>query len=298
MKIVITSNIGPEHEYLWRKIMESGHDVFIFAQTHLKPITAIKTPFVSKIKRRIKFLKILMENPHFATEKKLAERGLYRFYLAALNSYFPANPNLLENLKQTGKYFEFENINSVQAVEKITDIKPDLIVVHGGKILKPEFFGASRFGAIHLHGGIVPWYRGGNTWFPNIINNDFHYIGPTVQEIDAGIDTGNVIHQHTIVLDKNDTPWTIYCKTVIVGVEILLACIALIAATRSKITSTPIAAKGFNYLKGKRIKSYEPIIVYSTFKERIANHLISPLTFIPSLVQQKELMINHSFIKY
>ena len=93
MKIVITSNVGPEHEYLWRKIMESGHDVFIFAQTHLKPIAAIKTPFVSKIKRRIKFLKILMENPHFATEKKRAERGFYPFYLAALYSFFSPNPN-------------------------------------------------------------------------------------------------------------------------------------------------------------------------------------------------------------
>ena len=76
MKIVITSNVGPEHEYLWRKIMESGHDVFIFAQTHLKPIAAIKTPFVSKIKRRIKFLKTLIENPFIEVKSVTPDAGL------------------------------------------------------------------------------------------------------------------------------------------------------------------------------------------------------------------------------
>ncbi|MDD5071981.1 MAG: formyl transferase [Patescibacteria group bacterium] len=305
MKIVITSNTGIEHDYLWQEIFNMGHEVYVFAQTHLRVFqqggeTNKSFKIIRKLFRLIKMFPSLIRNPLFFISKKNAQRKLFKYQTLSLKKYFSVLvvQNIIDKIKTSERYFEFEDINCDAAVRKIAEINPDLIVVHGGKILREDFFGKSRFGTIHLHGGIVPWYRGGNTWYPNIINDDMYYIGPSVQEIDKGIDTGNVIHQHTIKIDSHDNPSSLYCKTVIVGVEILLKCISVINKTNTKIPSTRLSIKGFNYLKRKHIKDYEDIIVYNRFQTVFINFLNSPFTFRPNLIQNKKLMIKHKFVRY
>ena len=82
------------------------------------------------------------------------------------------------------------DINSPEIIKEVKDFKPKIIFILGGKIV-PEVIYRNAI-TIHLHCGILPWYRGGATWYSNYISDDFSYIGFTLQELDSCIDSGPV----------------------------------------------------------------------------------------------------------
>ena len=53
MKILITSNTDKPHQYLWSKVLETKHDVYIFAQIHLVKDNNKKVSFFERIKNII-----------------------------------------------------------------------------------------------------------------------------------------------------------------------------------------------------------------------------------------------------
>lgn len=100
-------------------------------------------------------------------------------------------------------------INDSEIVQKIIDLKPDLLVCFGASLINSsllqEFSG--RFLNVHL--GLSPYYRGSGTNVWPLINNDFDLVGATFMHLDEGIDTGKVIHQIRANLVANDTPHSI-----------------------------------------------------------------------------------------
>ena len=302
MKIVITSNTGAPHKYLWSKVLEGDHEVYVLGQTHLyvdnpnlpKGIVQRVKSFISRYFASSKGLKEL--------SKKARSKKMNSFFSRdeqhQTNKYFKYDDNLINELKASGRYFEYSNIKVQEAVDKINSIKPDILIVQGGKILPADFFNSCSIGTIHMHGGYVPWYRGGRTWYSNFMNDDLVYIGPTVQEIDTGTDTGNIIHQHTLKIESDDTPLSLYAKTCVVGVEIILNCIKEIERTGKKLPSTSMYHKGFCY-SSKSIKAYEDRMVYLNHRSVIDRYLKGKFHYKPNhLYQNSSLQVDHPFVKY
>lgn len=86
-------------------------------------------------------------------------------------------------------------INCGEYIREIEALKPDLLVAYGCSLIKgrliEEFDG--RF--INVHLGLSPYYRGSGTNFWPFVNAEPEYVGATYMFMDAGVDTGKIIHQ-------------------------------------------------------------------------------------------------------
>jgi len=78
---------------------------------------------------------------------------------------------------------------------------PDLGVLAGTYILRPEVFEIPRLGCINLHSGKAPEYRGAAPAFWELYNGE-HEVGITVHRVVASLDAGDIIAQETFPLDN------------------------------------------------------------------------------------------------
>ena len=80
-------------------------------------------------------------------------------------------------------------------LNQIIKLKPDLILVYGTSIIKGNFIKIFDKKIINIHLGLSPYYRGSGTNFFPFVNNEPEFCGVTFMFLDAGVDTGNIIHQ-------------------------------------------------------------------------------------------------------
>ena len=97
-------------------------------------------------------------------------------------------------------------INTREVIDSIIGKSPDLLVSFGCSIVRGPLLEnfAGRFVNVHL--GLSPYYRGSGTNYWPLVNGEPEYVGTTFMYIDAGIDTGAIIHQVRAHCSWGDTP--------------------------------------------------------------------------------------------
>ena len=85
-------------------------------------------------------------------------------------------------------------------IEAIQRIDPDLGVIVGTYILKPDVYGIPRLGSINLHTGKTPEYRGSAPGFWEMYNGE-RCIGVTIHRVEPKVDSGPVLRQELIPLE-------------------------------------------------------------------------------------------------
>ena len=97
-------------------------------------------------------------------------------------------------------------------IEKIKDIKPDfIIVVAYGQILSKEILDIPKFACINGHASLLPRYRGASPIQSAILNGD-EITGTTSMLIEEGLDTGDILEQRSITIDKKETSDSLFEK--------------------------------------------------------------------------------------
>jgi methionyl-tRNA formyltransferase len=91
-----------------------------------------------------------------------------------------------------GRFMTVPRIHAPEVLEHVRALAPDLGVVYGSPILKPELFEIPAFGTLGIHHGKLPDYRGKKTVFWAMLNGD-PTAGVTIQRINAGVDTGEIV---------------------------------------------------------------------------------------------------------
>ena len=93
-------------------------------------------------------------------------------------------------------------------LELIDSLKRDkielLITIAYGHILSLEVLGIPKYGCINLHFSILPKYRGAAPVQWTLLNGDTN-TGVTVFNLDQGMDTGPILRQQIIDVDKDDS---------------------------------------------------------------------------------------------
>ena len=82
------------------------------------------------------------------------------------------------------------SINSAETEAYLRQLAPDVVLVSGAPMLRPNIYRIARLGTINLHFGISPAYRGMHTLTVPWWRGDYAQVGATVHFIDDGIDTG------------------------------------------------------------------------------------------------------------
>ena len=220
-KLLILTNGQPPHCHFTTRIRQSFpySEIRVFAQSF--------TRLTLKEKIGLFYIKTGLRYPN----------NLHLLKLRAFEKYFK---------DQSKDYFsedECHNLNEPYTATSIHKYNPDVVLVLGGKKIQPEFY-ANRL-TIHLHCGLVPWYRGGATWYSNFLTRDFSRIGFTLQELNDVIDGGDVYDQFVISLAQGDSVWDAYCKAVIAGTEALIELLQRVYSEQLLHSSPPIS--GYNH---------------------------------------------------
>jgi len=100
--------------------------------------------------------------------------------------------------------FEVNSVNAPQCLEQLQILQPDLVIVHGTRIISKKILQGVRAPFINIHAGITPRYRGSHGAYWALANNDKNNCGVTVHLVDAGIDTGNILAQRLIPYTSQD----------------------------------------------------------------------------------------------
>lgn len=108
--------------------------------------------------------------------------------------------------------YQPKKVREKEAVDKIREINPDLIVVTAfGQILTKEILDIPRYGCINVHASLLPKYRGAAPINFAIINGETKS-GITTMYMGEGLDTGDMILSDAIKIEDEDTAGDLHDK--------------------------------------------------------------------------------------
>lgn len=113
------------------------------------------------------------------------------------------------------------SVNDQKTIELLQQIKPDLIIVNGTRIISKKVLTSVQCDFINTHAGITPKYRGVHGTYWALANNDLQNSGVTVHFVDTGIDTGNIIYQEKVIPTSKDNFTTYPLLQIAEGLKIL-----------------------------------------------------------------------------
>lgn len=105
---------------------------------------------------------------------------------------------------------------------KILELKPDLIVVAAySQIIPKSILDIPKYGCVNVHGSLLPKYRGAACIQAPILAGDKES-GVTIIQMDKGLDTGPILAQKSIKIQKEWTAGALFSKISTLGAEILI----------------------------------------------------------------------------
>lgn len=128
-----------------------------------------------------------------------------------------------------GKALEYEipvyqpvKARAPEFVALLKEMNPDVIVVAAfGQILPESILEIPRYGCVNIHASLLPRYRGAAPIQYAVINGEKES-GITTMMMAAGIDTGDILDQETVVLDEKETGGTLHDKLSGIGSRLIL----------------------------------------------------------------------------
>lgn len=118
--------------------------------------------------------------------------------------------------------YQPEKIRGKEWEEVIGKLKPDLIVVAAfGQIIPRSILDIPKYGCINVHASLLPKYRGASPIHYALLNGETE-TGVTIMKMDAGMDTGEIISQKKINIEKSDNLESLHDKLAVAGAELLI----------------------------------------------------------------------------
>ena len=97
--------------------------------------------------------------------------------------------------------FQPVRIKTPEAVEELGRFEADVYVVAAfGQILSSQILEMPRYGCINIHASLLPKYRGAAPINQCIIDGE-RETGVTIMQMDAGIDTGDILTQKKVIIE-------------------------------------------------------------------------------------------------
>ena len=114
-----------------------------------------------------------------------------------------------------------ENLKSNEFTSQLQDLSADIFVVVAFRMMPKSIWSIPKHGTFNLHASLLPQYRGAApiNW---AIINDEKETGVTTFLIDEKIDTGNILLNQKINIEKEDNAGSLHDKLMIIGKELVV----------------------------------------------------------------------------
>lgn len=147
-----------------------------------------------------------------------------------------------------------ESLSSEETTEFLVERAVDVVLIFGTDLIQPPLLERFAGRLINMHLGLSPYYRGTATNFYPLLNEEPEYVGATIHFIDAGIDSGEIVHHARPEITADDRPHTVGCKAILAGIEKMIQTLDEFEADSVAPVSQWPAARSRLYLR----KDYHP----------------------------------------
>jgi folate-dependent phosphoribosylglycinamide formyltransferase PurN len=115
-----------------------------------------------------------------------------------LEPWLKHGEKIFRSLREVAKFYGFSvavchDQNAPDAIARLKEWSPDLIIFTGGNILRTQLLEVPRLGVLNLHLGLLPEARGMSSPEWSLLNRV--PVGVTIHYVDAGIDTGPLLQR-------------------------------------------------------------------------------------------------------
>ncbi len=168
-------------------------------------------------------------------------------------------------LKHGLTVFQPVKIKTQENVEQLRSYEADIFVVAAfGQILSKEILEMPKYGCVNIHASLLPKYRGAAPIQWAVIDGE-EETGITIMQMNEGVDTGDILMQEVIKLDKKETGASLFDKLADCGAQLIVK--ALVEIEKGSLTpikqeeSKSTHAKMLNKELGKLDFSQEAVVL-------------------------------------
>jgi methionyl-tRNA formyltransferase len=124
--------------------------------------------------------------------------------------------------------FKAEKSIDEQAIQELKALNADLMVVAAyGLLLPPAVLEIPRLGCVNIHASLLPRWRGAAPIQRAILAGD-KKTGITIMQMDAGLDTGDMLAVAECEITAQDTGSSLHDKLMLLGAETLMSALPAI----------------------------------------------------------------------
>ncbi|ODU97784.1 MAG: methionyl-tRNA formyltransferase [Thiomonas sp. SCN 64-16] len=170
-----------------------------------------------------------------------------------------------QGLRLDGRYAE----QAAQAHAALRGAQADVLVVAAyGLILPTSVLTLPRLGCLNIHGSLLPRWRGAAPIQRAIEAGDAQ-TGITLMQMDAGLDTGNMLLEQALPIDSTDTASTLHDKLAALGAALVVQ--GLDALERGELRPRPQPEAGVTY--AAKISKDESLLQWDLSAELLARRV-------------------------
>ncbi len=141
-------------------------------------------------------------------------RGLQLQQSAVKRAALIARPDLIVLQPERARRREF--------IDQVEAMQPDVLVVAAfGQILPQRLLDLPRYGGVNVHGSLLPRWRGAAPIQYCLMGGDA-VTGVTTMQMDAGMDTGDMLLKSALPITPDDTVDTLEIKLAALGAPLLI----------------------------------------------------------------------------
>jgi methionyl-tRNA formyltransferase len=169
------------------------------------------------------------------------------------------------SLRLDGKYPD----DAAAARAALQDARADVMVVAAYGLILPQWvLGLPRLGCLNIHASLLPRWRGAAPIHRAIEAGDAE-TGVTIMQMDAGLDTGDMLLEERVAIACDDTTGTLHDKLAALGGRLVVEALELAACGGLKPVKQP--AEGVTY--AQKVDKAEAAIAWREPAEAIARRI-------------------------
>ena len=120
------------------------------------------------------------------------------------------------------------SVRTPEALELMKSLAPDVLcVVAYGKLLPDELLAVPKYGAVNVHGSLLPKYRGAAPIQWSVLNGD-EYAGVTTMYLAHDMDAGDIIFREATPVGEYETAGELFDRLADMGAKLLCRTLAAI----------------------------------------------------------------------
>lgn len=243
MRAVLLTGSGLQHRYVADVLArELGADLLAVIVARRRPASARLRSLLRRYTTR-QLLSLLASRLYRRlTGAKRARRATYTRFFHPEGEPRPS--------PAAGRLTEVPDHNGADCLALLDRLDPDVIAVYGTALIRRPVLQRAKRGALNLHTGVSPRYRGSDTIFWALHNGEPEWVGATVHLLDPGIDSGPILAVLRPRIESGDGEDSLFCKCVVLGARELAAQVRAVAAGTA-------AARAQRLEEGREYRSLE-----------------------------------------